>query len=341
MTAKAPSGPRAQIRIIVFRGRPNTSMGGDNRGSACISKSSIAVPVLLCLLLATSVCAQDQRISQMVHTSWTGRDGAPQAITALAQTPDGMLWISTIAGLYNFDGVSFSVFKPLPTEPSLPELAVYSLYVSKTGDLWVMFRQGGTARIRQGHVAVFDRFDVKADHITLTDIQQDSNGTMWAVLNGQQLLRLGPDQIWHSTAGLLASPAHITSLLIDSAGTQWVVANDRLYRRPLGQAAFSPTKIHVEGTTRAVEAPDHTLWVVGQIPGTGKPNHGDELQHIDQFAKRLPCPHIAGEIMEVLAARDGSVWLSKEGEGLVRLPPAATVAVDREHPAAAPDRYTL
>jgi len=65
-------------------------MGGNKRGSACIPKSSIALPVLLCLLLATSVCAQDQTISRMVHTSWTGRDGAPQAITALAQTPDGM-----------------------------------------------------------------------------------------------------------------------------------------------------------------------------------------------------------------------------------------------------------
>jgi len=316
-------------------------MGGDNRGPACISKSSIAVPVLLCLLLTASVCAQDQTISQMVHTSWTGRDGAPQAITALAQTPDGMLWISTIAGLYTFDGASFSAYKPPPNEPSLPGLAVYSLYVSKTGDLWIMFRQGGTARIRQGHVAVFDRVDLKSDHISLTDIQQDSNGTMWAVLNGQQLLSLGPDQIWHSIAGLLPSPAHITSLLIDSAGTQWVVANNRLYRRPLGQAAFSPTKIQVEGAARAVEGPDHTLWVTGQIPGTGKSNHGVELQHLDRFAKRLPCPHIAGEIMEVLAAQDGSVWLSKEGEGLVRLPPADTVAVDRGHPAAELDRYTL
>src|SRR5580698_394345 len=103
MTATAPllGGTMwADISIIVFRGRPNTSMGRNHRGSACISKSSIAVPVLLCLLLTTSVCAQDQTIAQMLHTSWTGADGAPQAIRALAQTPDGLLWIGTIAGLY-------------------------------------------------------------------------------------------------------------------------------------------------------------------------------------------------------------------------------------------------
>jgi signal transduction histidine kinase/ligand-binding sensor domain-containing protein len=316
-------------------------MGGNNWRSACISKSSIAVPLLLCLLLATSVCAQDQTISQMVHTSWTGHDGAPQAITALAQTPDGMLWISTIAGLYKFDGVSFSAFRPLPEEPSLPGLAVYSLYVSKTGDLWVMFRQGGTARIRQGHVTVFDRVDLKSGRITLTHLQQDPNGMMWAVLNEQRLLSLGLDQTWHPTVGPIRDPAHITSLFIDSAGTQWVVANDLLYRRPTGQVSFSPTEIHAAGGTKLAEAPDHTVWVIGQVPRTGKVGHGVDLQRIDRSGKRLPCPPVVGDLRDILPAQDGSVWLSKAGEGLLRLPKADMAAYDPRNPTEAPDLYTI
>jgi signal transduction histidine kinase/ligand-binding sensor domain-containing protein len=316
-------------------------MSGDNRGSACISKSSIAVPVLLCLLLATSVCAQDQTISQMVHTSWTGLNGAPQAIWALAQTPDGMLWIGTFAGLYSFDGVSFSAFKPLPGEPSFPGTSVYSLYVSKTGDLWAMFRHGGAVRIRQGHVAVFDRIDMASDHISFAHLQQDSNGTMWGVLNEERLLRLGPDETWHPTAGPIKDTEHITTLFIDSTGTQWVVANDRLYRRALGQVSFSPTEIHAEGQTKVAEGPDHTLWVIGQIPGTGKPHLGVDLQHIDQSARRLPCPRLAGELLDVLPTPDGSVWLSKAGEGLSRLPQTDTPSVGRGHSADGPDRYTI
>jgi signal transduction histidine kinase/ligand-binding sensor domain-containing protein len=314
-------------------------MGRNHRGSACISKSSIVVPLLVCLFLATSVCAQDQTISQMVHTSWTGADGAPQAIRALAQTPDGLLWIGTIAGLYSFDGVSFSPFKPQPSERSFPNIAIYSLYVSKMGDLWVMFRHGGAARIRGGHVVIFDRLDLKSNHITLACLQQDSNGTMWAVLNEQQLLSLGPDDTWHAAAGPIGNPAHITSLFIDSAGTQWVVANDVLYRRPSGQRLFSPTGIHAEGATKVAEAEDHTLWVIGQIPKTGRPARGVDLQHIDQSGERLPCPPVAGELTDVLPALDGSLWLSNAGEGLLRLPGAAVDG--RKYVTEVPQRYSL
>jgi len=305
------------------------------------SKYLAAILFFSCLGLKPLLYAQDQTISQMVHTSWTGLKGAPQAIRALAQTPDGMLWIGTFAGLYSFDGVSFSAFKPLPGEPPFPGTSVYSLYVSKTGDLWVMFRHGGAVRIRHGHVAIFDRLGAASDHITFAYLQQDSNGTMWGVLNEERLLRLGPDEIWHPTAGPMRDPEHITSLFIDSTGTQWVVANDRLYRRPLGQVSFGPTEIRAEGPTKVAEAPDHTIWVIGQVPGTGKPHLGVDLQHIDQSARRLPCPRVSGELLDVLLTTDGSVWLSKAGEGLIRLPQADSPPTGRGHPAEDPDRYTI
>jgi signal transduction histidine kinase len=294
---------------------------------------------LLGLVLA--VRAQDQTISQMVHTSWTGRDGAPQAITGLAQTPDGMLWISTIAGLYSFDGVSFSAFRPLQNEASFPGIAIYSLYVSKTGDLWLMFRHGGAARLRQGHVAIFDRVDLKSGSVALTHIQQDSKGRMWAVLNEQQLLSLGPDETWHHDVNPVAGPAHITSLFVDTADTQWVVANDLVYKRPLGQVSFSPTEIHAEGGTKVVEASDHTLWVIGRVPGSQKPGHGVELQHIDQSAKPLHIPHYAGELLDILPTPDGSLWLSEAGKGLFRLPEVNKVADNPGNPPEAPDRYAI
>lgn len=292
------------------------------------------------LVVALPVCAQNQTITQMVHTSWTGSDGAPQAITGLAQTPDGMLWLSTIAGLYTFDGVSFSAFKPIPNEPSFPGIAIYRLYVSSTGDLWLMFRDRGAARIRQGHTAIFDRVDTNPASITLTHLQQDSNGTMWAVLNGQELISLGPDEAWHRTAGPLQGPTHVTSLFVDSADTQWVVANDLLYKRPAKQTSFIPTKIHAEGGTKVVEAADHTLWVVGRVPGTGKPGHEINLQHIDQSAKPLRCPRFAEALLGILPMPDGSVWVSEAGRGLVRLSQENATADGQTNLSEPLDRYT-
>ena len=45
-------------------------------------------------------------ISQYAHTAWKIRDGfAKGAVTAMAQTADGYLWLGTNFGLLRFDGV--------------------------------------------------------------------------------------------------------------------------------------------------------------------------------------------------------------------------------------------
>src|SRR5580658_9765455 len=99
----------------------------------------------LCFAIGISVFAQepsplqDQGIFQMIHTAWTARDGAPQSINTLAQTPDGTLWLGTRDGLYSFDGITFSVFQPV--SGSLPRKNVNYLFVAKDGSLWVF---GGT-----------------------------------------------------------------------------------------------------------------------------------------------------------------------------------------------------
>ena len=54
-------------------------------------------------------------VSQYAHTSWTVRDGFSLGnVYAMAQTPDGYLWLGSEFGLFRFDGVSF-VRGSLPT----------------------------------------------------------------------------------------------------------------------------------------------------------------------------------------------------------------------------------
>jgi len=43
---------------------------------------------------------RDKLISQFTHTSWSAKDGIPGPVRAIAQTPDGYLWLGTEAGLY-------------------------------------------------------------------------------------------------------------------------------------------------------------------------------------------------------------------------------------------------
>ena len=66
-------------------------------------------------------------VSQYAHTAWTVRDGfSLGAVFAMAQTPDGYLWLGSEFGLFRFDGVSFVRWQP-PDGEQLPSTNIYSL----------------------------------------------------------------------------------------------------------------------------------------------------------------------------------------------------------------------
>jgi ligand-binding sensor domain-containing protein len=63
-----------------------------------------------CVFLLSSpqtVSALDpaRSLAQYHHTAWTFKDGMPPNTFAIAQTPDGFLWLGSTTGLYRFDGV--------------------------------------------------------------------------------------------------------------------------------------------------------------------------------------------------------------------------------------------
>src|SRR5271157_2042363 len=75
-------------------------------------------------------------VSQYAHTAWTARDGfSVGAIFAMAQTPDGYLWLGSEFGLYRFDGVHALPWQP-PAGQRLPDKP-YSLLVTRDGTLWI------------------------------------------------------------------------------------------------------------------------------------------------------------------------------------------------------------
>jgi ligand-binding sensor domain-containing protein len=108
--------------------------------------------VCLFLALACSCSAaldSDRTIAQFAHTAWGPNDGAPSAIDALAQTPDGYLWLGSHDGLYRFDGVVFERYQPQSGDP-FPARAVSSLLALPNGDLWIGFFPGAITLLRNG-----------------------------------------------------------------------------------------------------------------------------------------------------------------------------------------------
>jgi ligand-binding sensor domain-containing protein len=272
----------------------------------------LAVPMLgLCLAGQRSLNAQEQTISQMDRTSWTGRDGAPQGNYSLAQTPDGILWINSFGGVFTFDGIKFDSFHPKPDSPPLPRGALGDLFVSKEGDLWDFTLHGPAIRIHEGEVRVYKHIQGEAS-VALSQPQENSSGTLWAILNEKHPVELGPDGVWRRRQDSIQSPGVISKLFIDSSDTQWVIQNDELYRRSKDETEFTATGIHVYGQARIAQSRDHTLWLVSLGPGpAGAPN----LQHIDQLSHKLFAPRVHGTIDQIMAAQDGSLWISKEDGG--------------------------
>jgi len=264
---------------------------------------------------------QDQRIFQMIHTAWTSRDGAPQSINDLVQTPDGTLWLAARDGLYNFDGISFSAFDPI--SGSMPRKNVQTLFVTKDGSLWAFGRATQPTRIRDGVATVFNRVD-HGTFQSLASVQQSADGTTWGIVNAKDLVRLGSDGVWHVVAGPKSKSDTLGRLFIDSSDTQWLIADDMLYRRSRGEDKFISTGLPVYGSMGYKEGQDHSVWIVSSGPSRPERPAGQPpivaLMHVDRLGRRLPNPLARDDdVNDAVVASDGSVWVSHVEGGLQRL----------------------
>ena len=211
------------------------------------ARASAALMLLvLCTVCAGRASAEESTLAEMDHKSWTARDGAPQGITALAQAPDGVLWIGSEGGLFNFDGHAFNAFVPSSGEPDLPVDGVKTLLATRDGTIWVGFHYGGVARIFQGHVKLFTRAD-RLRLASVNHIRQSSDGGLWALAQQTNLIRFGADGAWHVEPTPLGdSGGGIHDIFIDSSDTLGLARGGRLYRRPLNQLKYFPTEAQAD-----------------------------------------------------------------------------------------------
>jgi ligand-binding sensor domain-containing protein len=73
---------------------------------------SLLVAAVSMTVVSLHALTPEKLISQFTHTVWSAQDGIPAPVRAIAQTPDGYLWLGTEAGLYRFDGLHFLAWEP-------------------------------------------------------------------------------------------------------------------------------------------------------------------------------------------------------------------------------------
>ena len=86
-------------------------------------------------------------LNQMQHTAWKAADGAPESISAIAQSPDGYLWLGTHMGLFAFDGSTFKQLHRVDDEQTNP-VDILSLITTPNGALWIGERSGRVIQLQ-------------------------------------------------------------------------------------------------------------------------------------------------------------------------------------------------
>jgi signal transduction histidine kinase/ligand-binding sensor domain-containing protein len=274
-----------------------------------------AIPFLwLALLLSCSgnagAQAHELTLRQLNHRVFVATDGAPTDIAALAQTPDGTLWIGGRAGLARFDGMRFVPY-PGHSEQPLQQNNVSALLAVPDGSLWIGFRPGGVARLKHGRVTRYGKREGVPDG-AVQQFALDPDGSVWVVA------RLGvahfEGEQWTKVAGEpeLNTPYGV---VVDAAGTLWVATVDGLRARAPDEDQFREIDRRRYFGPRGlllIAAPDGRLWSAA----------GDELVRIDPTQMRIDrtvtVAGLAGG--PLLFDAQGSLWAADpDGYELLRL----------------------
>ena len=252
----------------------------------------------------------DQRI---VHESWTFKEGAPEGVTAFAQTADGYLWVGAPEGLFRFDGVRFELFRS-PFGDPLHSTNVSALFAG--GDrLWVGYVFGGFSYLRNGRVRNFVE-----DTGTVTGFAKDARGVTWAgsfSAAGKSGLWRFDGSSWQQIGADWGAPLlPVAQVGFDREGILWVLSGLRhpespkqLYFLAPGEQQFRKAGSKLLVSSFTWDADRHV--VTTRERGRGDPGSSIELED------SLPAYPVLKKNSDQVLDRTNGIWFIPNEGGMV------------------------
>ena len=240
---------------------------------------------------------------------WTADNGLPDSsVTAIAQTPDGYLWIGTFNGLARFDGMSFTTFDPANT-PALAHARVRTLSVDSQGTLWINTFDGSMTSLRRGTFAREWTGEEGLDP-DVTLVASRSNEVTFLLHRG--VLRRKPQSApvgtgWEDVAPTNRSVG--TVCMEDGNGMIWYRGSDRLLWQVTAQGfGLQPQTNGLAGSrvNCMTTGPQGRLWA-----GT---DQGIEMWDGTRFQNVTPTnAGLPADVEFLSVAKDGRLWASVDG----------------------------
>src|SRR5882672_6231269 len=249
-------------------------------------------------------------VSQYAHTAWRIRDGFTKGeILAIAQTPDGYLWLGTEFGLLRFDGARAVPWQPPPGQ-QLPSTHITCLMVSRDGTLWIGTAKG-LASYRNGQLTRHSDITGRAIHSLL----EDREGTIWAGEWEKPQGRLCA--IRNGVAGCYGADGSLgwgaLSLYEDSKGSLWVGSDGGFWHWKPGRPKFYSLGTITTAVPSFAEDNDGALLIAAQGMGIRLFVDGK----IEEHPYNLPNFMRGLAVYRLLRDRDGALWIGIYGGGLV------------------------
>lgn len=255
--------------------------------------------LFLALGVTRFVAAQSMSLG-LTHHTWGLEDGLPdRVIQAIAQTPDGYLWLGTPHGLVRFDGFKF-VNVDAGTAPILHEFGVSCILVDKDGSLWIGSVGGGVTHLHP-HFAAHFGTDQGLTALTTRALFQTPDGMIWA----------GTDSGLYKLANGRFSFADgfrdqsVTAIVSDGSDGFWVAGVNLMHYE---KGMFLPVPLpSLKSVIRSlVRAPDGALWI-GALGALMERKTNGSLHVIRK---------IDADVRALSFDQTGRLWIGTIGDGL-------------------------
>jgi signal transduction histidine kinase/ligand-binding sensor domain-containing protein len=249
-------------------------------------------------------------VNQYAHTVWKIRDGFFKGvIPAIAQTPDGYLWLGTEFGLIRFDGVKAEAWQP-PGDQPLPSNFVMSLLTTRDGTLWIGTTQG-LARWKDGKLT---RYKELAGQFIFTLLEEHEE-MIWVGSGGREgvgrLCAIRSDSVeCYGKDGTLGRA--VNGLYIDRNGSLWAGVPNGVWRWKPGPPRFYPVPNQPDGIQGFSDGDDGALLICTRS-GIKRLVDGK----IEPYPLSGAVPQFVAR--RLLRDRNGGLWIGTQTQGLVHV----------------------
>lgn len=256
-------------------------------------------------------------LSQFVREEWGVERGfVGGVVRAIAETPDGYLWLGTDQGLVRFDGATFTLVSE--SDVSASGAAVLDLAVDGNGDLWIRRRGPNVQRLSKG------RFE---DALWSLLPKEEFVGTLARGRNGTVLLATRFHGIARHAGGRFTTMAPWSAedpvrVVVESHdGRVWLgTEGSGVFSVVEGRLTRGPADLADDTIEALSPAADQGLWIA-TLRGVRRWNgHEPTTEAVPPALRRL-------HVLRMLRDRDANVWLGTT-QGLVRVGPDGSVAFD-------------